>query len=179
MKRLSILLVFFGLCIACHALTVKGLFNKYKKLPDVTYKEINRKELRANIDSVSSESEKEVLRSLKKMEVLMFPAESLPESLVSDLTSLKDYSLIISYSKTEEDMIDKMFNSIPIFGADDNSFIIDVYGRNTASADEYVTQPVIMMRFWEWITLIYLDGRVRLDDTKQMIKVTITPEESE
>lgn len=63
MKRFSILLVFFGLCIACHALTVKGLFNKFKDHTDVIYTETIKPDI--YIESVFCDNPK-VMKKVRK-----------------------------------------------------------------------------------------------------------------
>lgn len=166
MKRSFITLAILVSCILAQALTVDKLINKYKKLPNVVYREIKGKELKNQIDSVSSENEKEILRSANKMVIMMFLEEE-PEELEVDLKALKDYSLALSYNMEDDDEPADAIPSLNIMP----SIAVDVYGKDGDSS-EYILKPVLFMKLFEMSVFIYLDGKIRPDDTKELIKVS-------
>ena len=153
MKRFIFAFALLLTGILSQALTVNDLIKKYKDQPGVTYREVSGKELKNQIDSVSSESEKEVLRTAKKMEVLIVLNDELLDSLSSDVNALSDYSLALSYS------------------GDEGGMAVDVYGKDSNSK-EYIQKPVFMIKISAWSVLIYLDGRIRPDNTKDIIKIS-------
>ncbi len=170
MKRILLIIALVISCACAHALSVDALFSKYRNLPGVVYRKVNKKELRQLVDSVSSDTEKEVLRTLQKMEVLMILDDEL-EGLTDDLGSLKGYSLIVSYNESDEDseapanIIQSMIASL-----NNDSVSVDVYVKDSSS-DEYLEKPVFFVRFGEMRVLVYLDGRIKPDNAKELIKV--------
>ena len=85
--------------LMANALTIGKLLKNYRNQPDIQYEVIKEKELKALIDSVSSETEKDALRSARKLVILGSRMDEIQhESLSSYLKRLDDYSLALSYS---------------------------------------------------------------------------------
>lgn len=101
MKRLIFILVMLLPAIMSQALTVDGLFKKYKKIPEAQYVKMNKKDLMAQMDSVDSEEEKEMLRTAKGMQMLLvnLDDDEKLEQITNDLNSLKNYSLAVSFTR--------------------------------------------------------------------------------
>ena len=71
MKRLILSLAVVIPFIIAHAMTVNDLFKKYRSsIPDAQYTELKGKALKNQIDSVSTDREKEILRNAKKVVML-------------------------------------------------------------------------------------------------------------
>lgn len=97
MKRNFLILTLLVSCILAQAMSVNDLFKKYESYPHTVYDELNEQELRAQVDSVNTEEEKEVLRTAKKMQLLLtFMEDDAVEGLKEDLNSLKGYSMAVA-----------------------------------------------------------------------------------
>ena len=174
-KRFTLIVTLLMSGLLAQALTVNELLSKYKKFPDTQYKEFKGKELKKHIDNELSEAEKEVLRTAKRLVmVLAFFEKEQIENLTSDLNSLEDYSLAISYSMSDAQS-DGNMRSLP--GMNDNTSVtVSVYSENSSSS-EYLLKPVIVINLCEMIGLMYIDGKIKPEETKDLIKVKreITP----
>lgn len=182
MRKIIFVLVLMATVILGQAMTVNGLFKKYQDFPEAQYLKMNEKELKAQMDSVSSEEEKEILRTAKSMQMLLFvlEEEDQKQKLTDDLTSLKHYSLALSFTHNNGEQ------SINIVG-DGNvskealkgfveSFInptisVDVYG-NEKSREDIIAKPLFLMNFWGMTGLIYIDGEIKAGDADKVLQFT-------
>ncbi|MDE6637607.1 MAG: hypothetical protein K2K32_05150, partial [Muribaculaceae bacterium] len=164
---LCIVLIFFGL--TANALTINKLLNYYKNQPDIQYEVIKGKRLSALVDSVSSDVEKDALRSAKKLVVFgSFMDEEQRKDLSSRLDMLDDYSLAFSYSlETPESTLPLLFAATGM----ESSTKVDIYAKNSSSS-EYIYQPVFLINMWGMVALAYLDGKIKPDATKDLVKAT-------
>lgn len=71
MKRIIFTLALLMGCLLSHAITVDGLIKKYSQLPDVIFQELKGKALKNHIDTIKSEKDKEILRTAKKLQILV------------------------------------------------------------------------------------------------------------
>lgn len=198
MKRLFFIMALLLPALLSQAMTVNDLFKKYMNYPDAQYKVLNEKELKAQIDSVKSEEEKEILRRAKKVEIVMvFLDGEAQKNLIAELNSLKGYSLAMSFSLNDnepqqanpipfrEDLIGKEIVTIEaetgrivkgtIVGPsqpDDNqeSLSLEIYSKD--SSRDVLSKPVFLMRALEITGLIYLDGEMKPSDAEKTIKIS-------
>lgn len=169
MKKIFLsLLILFNSLIA-NALTVNKLLNYYKNQPNVNYEVIKGIRLKALVDSVSTDVEKDALRTAKKLVVVnSFMDEKQRDELSSKLNILDDYSLAFSYSMDNpEPTIPLLFTATGI----EYSTTVDIYTKNSV-ASEYLYQPVFLINAKEMVALAYLDGKIKPDAAKDFIKVT-------
>lgn len=171
MKRNLLILTLLACCIFAQAMSVNDLFKKYRSFPNTQYLELDEKELRAQVDSVSSEQEKEILRSAKGMQILLtFMEDDALEGLKDDLNSLKGYCLAVAIDRSEN-MGDNS-PAVKFFPAMDPTVTMEVYSRDISSSD-YVSKPVIFVRMMEMTGLIYIDGKIKADDAKDFVKASV------
>lgn len=181
MKRLIFILVMLLPAIMSQALTVDGLFKKYKKIPEAQYVKMNKKDLMAQMDSVDSEEEKEMLRTAKGMQMLLvnLDDDEKLEQITNDLNSLKNYSLAVSFTRNngpqtinlihEDGSITKETIKESMSGFISSLFnptiAVDVYGKETASED-IISKPLFLIKFWNFTGLIYIDGEININDAE-------------
>lgn len=172
MKRLILILALILPCIFAQALTVNDLIKKYKNFPEASYMEADKKQLRNQIDSVSSEAEKETLHSLNKMKILLMGLDDeQTETLTSDLNSLKNYSLTMSFSSSNEQKEPENLLQSAINSCMDLSMTTDIYSKDSSS-DQYLLNPILVIKVWEMTALIYLDGKLKPDNAKELVKAS-------
>lgn len=178
MKRLFIILaILLPVCMA-QATTVSGLFKKFKNVPDAQYVKMNKKELRAQADSVSSEEEKEMLRTAKEMRILFFTEhEDKVEELTSELNSLKNYNLALSFTHGGEGSLN-VINEGNVSKEALRGFIdsfynptisVDVYGKETNADDNIIKKPLFLISFWGMTGLVYIDGEIKASDADKVL----------
>lgn len=178
MKRLIFVLALLLPAFMSQALTVNGLFKKYKKFPEAQYMKMNEKELRARVDSVTSEEEKEILKTAKGMEMLLVNLEDDEiEKINADLNSLKDYSLALSFShnngKQTLNIIEDGVISKESIKESMNGFIesflnptitVDVYGKDVSddNSDDIISKPLYLLKIWGMTGFIFIDGNIKV-----------------
>lgn len=196
MKQLFFIMALLVPALLSQAMTVNELFKKYMNYPDAQYKVLNEKELKAQIDSVSSEEEKEILRIAKKVEIVMVLLDGeAQKNLTAELNSLKGYGLAMSFhengNKTQqaipfrEDLIGKEIVTIEaetgrivkgtIVGPsqpeeNQESISVEIYSKD--SSRDVLLKPVFLMRVFEMTGLIYLDGEMKPSDAEKTIKIS-------
>ncbi len=184
MKRLIFVLMLLLPAIMSQALSVNGLFKKYKKVPEAQYVNMNEKDMRAMLDSVTSDVDKEVYSTGKGMQMLvMHLEEDQIEQLTSDINSIKNYSLAMSFIhnngkqslKTSMEGIASRENVKDAVNGFIESFInpstsVDVYCKETSG--EYLTKPLYLVSFWGFTGLVYLDGRIKASDADKILTFT-------
>lgn len=178
MKRLFfILAILLPVCMA-QASTVDGLFKKFKNVPDAQYVKMNKKELRAQIDSVSSEEEKEILRTAKEMRILFFPDnEDKVEELTAELNSLKNYNLALSFTHGGEGSLNVInegnVSKEALRGFFDSFFnptiSVDVYGTETNTDNNIIKKPLFLISFLGMTGLFYIDGEIKASDADKVL----------
>ena len=179
-KFLFVLALFLPICVA-QATTVDGLFKKYKKIPEAQYVKMNQKELRNQIDSVSSEEEKEVLRTAKEMRILLFSGnEEKAEELPDELNSLKNYNLALSFThkgggnlnvinegnvskEALRGFIDSFFNP---------TITVDVYGKETRADNNIINKPLFLISFLGMTGLVFIDGDIKASSADKVLNFT-------
>lgn len=169
MKKILLCIV-FSLCgIIANALTINKLLKQYKNSPDIEYKVIKGKGLEALVDSVTSDVEKEALRSAKKLVVFGgFMDDDQRDDLSSKLNSLDDYSLAFSYTlERPEPTLPLLFATTGL----ESSTKVDIYAKNSSSS-EYIDQPVFLINMFGMVAVAYLDGKIKPDATKDLVKAT-------
>ena len=171
MKRLILSLAVVIPFIIAHAMTVNDLFKKYRSsIPDAQYTELKGKALKNQIDSVSTDREKEILRNAKKVVMLGWAADNEQyDNLIADLNELKGYNCAMSYTEnggTEEDSntFKSMINSLV-----NPAMKVSVYGKETSSG-QYILQPVIVVNYMGMAVIVYVDGKIRPGDEKELIQ---------
>lgn len=194
MKRLFFIIALLVPALLSQALTVNDLFKKYKNYPEAQYRKLNSKELKAQIDSVSSEDEKEVLRTAKEMMMLMVILEEEDlKQLTAELNTLKGYNMAMSFSENDnndappafsDDLIGKEIVTIEegtgrivkgtIVGQaqpdNEPSFSVEIYSKETSR--DVLSKPVLLIRMSELTGLIYIDGEIKPNDAEKMIKIS-------
>lgn len=194
MKRLFFIIALLVPALLSQALTVNDLFKKYKNYPEAQYRKLNSKELKAQIDSVSSEDEKEVLRTAKEMMMLMVSLEEEDlKQLTAELNTLKGYNMAMSFSENDnndappafsDDLIGKEIVTIEegtgrivkgtIVGQaqpdNEPSFSVEIYSKETSR--DVLSKPVLLIRMCELTGLIYIDGEIKPNDAEKMIKIS-------
>lgn len=181
MKKLLFVVAFLlPICIA-QATTVDGLFKKYKKIPDAQYVKMNHKELMAQIDSVSTEDEKEVLRTAKEMRMLFFSSnEDNAEELPTELNSLKNYYLALSFTHGGEGSLNVInegnVSKEALRGFFDSFFnptiSVDVYGKETSKDNDIISKPLFLISIWGMTGLLYIDGEIKASSADKVINFT-------
>lgn len=180
MKRILLILTLLVPCLLSQAITVDELFKKYKECPNTQYRVLGKEELKALAANVSSEEEKEVLRSAKRLEVLLtFIEEEEQKKMVADLNALEGYTVAIS-TDASIDMTDANADgpssAIPTVETTDAgtypSMSMTVYGKETSS-NECVSKPVIFITMWEMTTIIYIDGKIKPSDANKFINMSV------
>lgn len=172
MKRLILIVALILPCIFAQAITVNDLLKKYKNFSEAGYMEVDKNQLRNQIDSVSSEAEKEALRSINKMKMLLLSLDDeQTEILTSDLNSLKNYNLTMSFSSSNEQEQPDNFLQSAINFCMDLSITTDIYSKDTSS-DQYLLNPILVIKVWNMTALVYLDGKLKPDNAKEMVKVS-------
>ncbi|MDE6342735.1 MAG: hypothetical protein K2K93_10485 [Muribaculaceae bacterium] len=169
MRKIAISLAFFFCCLISDAMTANQLLRFYKNQPDIQYEEIKGKGLRALIDSVSTDAEKEALRSARKLVVFgSIMDDERREALTSGLDMLDNYSLAFSFA-----MDTPAPTNPPLFTGSDNetSITVDIYGKNTSS-EEYLYKPFFLVKMWGMVALAYLDGKIKPEAAKDFVEVT-------
>lgn len=169
MKKIILSLLLLFISLMANALTVDKLLNYYKNQPDANYEVTKGKRLKALVDSVSTDVEKDALRSAKKLVVVnSFMDEKQRDELSSKLNILDDYSLAFSYSMNNpEPTIPLLFTATGI----EYSMTVDIYAKNSFS-NEYIYQPIFIIKVNEMVALAYLDGKIKPEVAKDFIKVT-------
>ncbi|MDE6692339.1 MAG: hypothetical protein K2K05_03040, partial [Muribaculaceae bacterium] len=153
MKRNILILAFLVSCIFAQAMSVNDLFKKYRSYPNSQYQELNEKELRAQVDSVSTEEEKEVLRTAKRMQILLaFLEDDDLEGLKDDLNSLKGYSMAAAIDKSEDESVNRP--AVAFWPSTDLTVTMEVYSLETSSS-EYLSKPLMYVRMMGMNALIY------------------------
>ena len=157
MRKFTLIMALLFSNLMANALTINKLLKNYRNQPDIQYEVIKEKELKVLIDSVSSETEKDALRSARKLVILGSRMDEIQhESLSSDLNRLDDYSLALSYS------IDTPQKTLPLLGiasGTETSINVDIYSKKSSSG-EYLNKPVFLINMWGMVVLAYLDGRI-------------------
>lgn len=175
MKNLAVILVLLLTSLSSNALTIDQLLKEYRNMPDIQYEEVKGKDLKALVDSVSTDVEKEALSSAKRLVVLgTVMDEDQREELMSKLNQLKDYTLGLSYSIVPEE------NQNPLLSIAlglESSITVDIFSKNTSSS-EYLIKPVFFINMWGMSALFYLDGKIKPDSAKELVKVTFNTEYS-
>ena len=190
MKRLIFVLALLLPAFMSQALTVNGLFKKYKKFPEAQYMKMNEKELRARVDSVTSEEEKEILKTAKGMEMLLVNLEDDEiEKINADLNSLKDYSLALSFShnngKQTLNIIEDGVISKESIKESMNGFIesflnptitVDVYGKDVSddNSDDVISKPLYLIKIWGMTGLIFIDGNIKVSEADNIMNFVKT-----
>ena len=176
MRSFTLILALLFSCLITEALTIDNLLKRYRNLPDIQYEVIKGKELKALIDSVSSETEKDALRFARKLVIMgSIMDDKQHESLSSNLDKLDDYSLALSYS------IDTPQKPIPLLGrasGSETSVNVNIFSKKSSS-DEYLNQPVFLINMWGMVALAYLDGRIKSDTAMDLIQVTFSTSDSQ
>ena len=113
MKKITfIMTLLFGSLIA-NALTVDKLLKNYRNQPDLQYEEIKGKELEALMDSVSKDTEKEALRTAKKLVVIGFMKDNEQcKELSTELNKIDDYSLALAYTIDTPEPLNPLFFTV-------------------------------------------------------------------
>lgn len=171
MKKTSLywILAMLFSCLTANALTVDKLLKYYRNQPDIQYEEKKGKELKALMDSVSSDVEKEALRSARKLVILgAVMDEEQREQIIARLNSLNDYSLALAYTKDTPEPLNPLLFTVT---GPESSITVDIYSRNTSSS-EYLIKPVFIVNMWGMVSLAYLDGRIKPDTAKDFVEVT-------
>ena len=175
MRKFTLIMALLFSNLMANALTINKLLKNYRNQPDIQYEVIKEKELKALIDSVSSETEKDALRSARKLVILGSRMDEIQhESLSSYLNRLDDYSLALSYS------IDTPQKTLPLLGiasGTETSINVDIYSKKSSSG-EYLNKPVFLINMWGMVVLAYLDGRIKPDIAKDLIQVTFSNSDS-
>lgn len=185
MKKLIFVFALLLPAVMSQAVTVNGLFKKYKKFPEAQYVKLNEKELRTQADSVSSEEEKELLKTAKGMEMLLVNLqEDEIEKMNADLNSLKNYSLALSFThnngKQSLNIIEDGNISNESVKESMNGFIesflnptitVDVYGKDVSndSSDEIISKPLYVFRIWGMTGFVYIDGNLKVSDADKIM----------
>ena len=152
-------------------MSVNDLFKKYMSYPNTQYKELNEKELRAQVDSVSSEQEKEILRTAKRMQILLsFMEDDALESLKDDLNSLKGYSMAAAIDTSEDASVN--LPAVSLFPEIDPSVTLEVYSKDSSSG-EFLSKPLMYIKLMGMTALIYIDGKIRANDAKDFVKASV------
>lgn len=185
MKRLLLVLALLLPAVMSQALSVSDLFKKYKKIPDAQYVKMNEKDMRAMVDSVTSEVDKELYRTANGMQMLLMHLEDEAqiEKLTSEINSIKDYSLALSFTHnngtpsikvtmegiaSRESLKEAMQGFIKSFI--DPTTSVDVYCKETSG--EYLVKPLYLLNFWGFTGLVYLDGRIKAGDADKILTFT-------
>ncbi|MDE7418828.1 MAG: hypothetical protein K2N35_01310 [Muribaculaceae bacterium] len=169
MKKIAIIIVLFFSSFLANALTIDQLLKSYKNQPDIQYQVVKGKQLKSLVDSVSSDIEKEALRTAKRLVIIgsLMDANQL-EGLLSKLDMLDNYSLASSYSIDTP----KSTNTILSIANDSSSSIaVNIYSKNSLSR-EYLYKPIFFINMWGMVSLAYLDGTIRPETAKDFIEVT-------
>lgn len=193
MKRILLIITLLVPCLLSQAITVNDLFNKYKNYPNAQYQKHNSRELKAHIDSVSSAEEKEVLRTAKEMMMVMLLLEDDDlKELTSELNAVKGYSLAMSFCendnndaspKLSDNLIGKEILTIeegtgsivkgtivgPAQSDNEQSLSVEIYSKETTK--DVLSKPVLLIRMFELTSLIYIDGDIKPNDAKKMLKI--------
>ncbi len=170
MKKIILPLLFLFSSLVINALTIDKLIKEYKNLPDAKFEEFKGKRLNALADSVTTDVEKEALRSAKKLVVLSsnFDEEQRRE-LLSKLNLLNDYNLAFSYGVDAQEL------TIPLLSTAtdiESTSTIDIYTKNSSSS-EYLFKPVFFINMPEKFALAYLDGRIKSEAAQDIVQVTL------
>lgn len=165
---LSLIILLGGL--VANALTIDKLFNTYKNQPNIRYEVIKGRRLNSLIDSTTSEFEKEVLQSIKKLIVLekIWDEEQLYD-LSSNIEKLKDYSLVLSYSMESSDPAIPLLSSATGVDSSNN---IKIYSKKSSSS-EYLNRPLFFINMGGRELLAYLDGKLKPEVAKDLVKLTL------
>lgn len=175
MKNLAVILILLLTSLSSNALTIDQLLKEYRNMPDIQYEEVKGKELKALVDSVSTDVEKEALSTAKRLVVLgTVMDEDQREELMSKLNQLKDYTLGLSYSEDSKEDLNPLFSTI--LGLE-SSITVDIFSKNTSSS-EYLIKPVFFINMWGMSALVYLDGKIKPDSAKELVNVTFNTEYS-
>ena len=169
MKKNAFILIFILSSLIANALTVEKLLKGYRNQPNIEYKEVKGKGLKALIDSVSTEVEKEALRNARKLVVMgsMMNEEQRME-LSSKLNKLDDYSLALEYTVDLPEQLNSVSSAL---NGQEPSVSVDIYSKNSASS-EYLIKPVFLINMWGMVALAYLDGKIKPDTAKEFVDVT-------
>ncbi len=187
MKRLVLVLCVFLPALMSQAMTVNGLFKKYKKFPEAQYVKMNKKDLRAQMDSVSSQEEKDLLSTAKGMQMLFvnLDDEEKTEKFNCELNSLEKYSLALSFTHNNgkqsmnilgEDNIsnqsikDSMKGFIESFL--NPTITVDVYGKDTS--DDIISKPLYLINIWGLTGLVFIDGEIKINEADKIMNFITT-----
>lgn len=185
MKKLIFVLMLLLPALMSQAVSINGLFKKYKKFPEAQYVNMNKKDMRAMLDSVTSEVDKEVYRTGKGMQMLLMHLEDEAqiEQLTSEINSIEDYSLALSFThnngklslNTTIEGIASSENAKEAANAFVRSFInptmsVEVYCKETSG--EYLIKPLYLLNFWGFTGLVYLDGKINVSDADKILSFT-------
>lgn len=185
MKRLIFVLALLLPAFMSQALTVNGLFKKYKKFPEAQYVKMNEKELRAQMDSITSEEEKEILKTAKGMEMLLVNLQDDEiEKMNADLNSLKNYCLALSFThnngKQSLNIVEDGVISKESIKESMNEFIesflnptitVDVYGKDVSddNSDDIISKPLYLFTIWGMRGLIFIDGNIKVSEADNIM----------
>lgn len=182
MKRLVFILSLLLPVFLLQATTIDGLFKKYQKIPDAQYIKMNKKELIAQMDSLDTEEEKEVLSTAKEMRILFFRAdEDNSEKLTEELNSLKKYSLALSFIHNNGNQSINVINEGNVSKEALNGFIesfinptisVDVYGKESSKSNEIISKPLFLINFWGMNGLFYIDGDIKASEANKVLNFT-------
>ncbi|MDE6343059.1 MAG: hypothetical protein K2K93_12165 [Muribaculaceae bacterium] len=184
MKRILLVFALILPALMSQAVSINGLFKKYKKFPEAKYVNMNKKDMRAMLDSVTSEVDKEVYRTGNGMQMLLMHLEDEAqiEQLTSEINSLKDYSLALSFTHNngkqtlnttiEGISSDKAKEAANAFIASfiDPTMSVDVYCKETSGED--LIKPLYLLNFWGFTGLVYLDGKIKASDADKILTFT-------
>ncbi|MDE6304632.1 MAG: hypothetical protein K2M01_07400, partial [Paramuribaculum sp.] len=53
----------------------------------------------------------------------------------------------------------------------DNSVTTEIYSKDSSS-DQYLLNPLLVIKIWGMTALVYLDGKLKPDNAQEMIKVS-------
>ncbi|MDE7409307.1 MAG: hypothetical protein K2N09_04725, partial [Muribaculaceae bacterium] len=159
MKKIIFTIILILSCLLGNAMKVEQLLKICKNQPDIQYEEIKGKELKKLLeDPTTSEIEKEVIRNSRKIVILGFMSGvEENKSIISNLNSLKGYSLAMSFTMTVLHF--------------DSLIAVDVYSEDKPSG-EILIKPIFLLNLWGITGLVYIDGKIRPETAKDFIQVT-------
>ena len=171
MRNFALFLFLLFSSIVTNALTVDQLLKTYRNMSDVQFEVRKGKQLKALMDSVASDIEKEALRTAKKLVVVGSLMDSVQiESLSSKFDMLNHYSLALSYSI---DIPESTKTLLRMQNTSESSISVEIYSKNSSS-DEYLYKPVFFINMCGMVIIAYLDGKIKPDTAKDFIEVTFT-----
>ncbi len=159
------------------------MFKEFKKLAsDAQVIVLKGKALKNQVDSVTTESEKEILRNAKKLEMAGGMLDNAQrEKLSTILNKLDHYTLTAAYTKNDNkvnepphlnEKYDTLEDYIKAMDAsqNDDSVKVEIYALNSSSS-EYLFKPVIVIECFGVTAIVYIDGKIKPGDAEQFIDV--------